>query len=42
MPTCSLDYYLPNKYFEVIVQSLETEIFDEKVEVLFNEIEKIE
>ena len=33
--TYSLDKALSNKYLEVIIQCLELEIFNEKVEVLF-------
>ena len=35
IPTYSLDFALSNKYLEMIIQSLEPKIFNEKVEILF-------
>ena len=37
-----LDFFLSNKYSEVIIQSLDPKIFDMKVEVLFCNTIKIE
>ena len=36
--TCSLDLALSNEYLEVIIESLETMILNEKVEILFYKI----
>ena len=40
--TYILDFALSNKYLELIIQYLELEVFNEKVEVLFYKIKKIE
>ena len=38
----SLDFALSNKYLEVILQCLEPKILNEKVEVLFYKMKKIQ